>query len=187
MKMNIRTIGSAAPAVADRDGMTSVEVKGRSRGSAFLRRLFLLACLAWYGVCTSAQETSVHGGATLLPPPTGDAFTLVPKDMQDITCAVLKWKDEPSLPTLAIICPPQDIFAPLHIYLKLSWLTPDDVPSSAHRITAMASSITKMRTNKSTAWLWLDVREEQGAASHKTWVGFNAVEDLALLPLHSKH
>lgn len=135
---------------------------------------------------TYAQETTAPGEAMLLPPPTGGALTLVPKDIQDISCAVLKWKSEPPTPRLAIICPPQNIFAPLHVYLKLSWLRPDDVPSSAHRITAVRNDVIKMRTNKSSAWVLLEVQEKQGTASHWTWVAFNAVEDLALLPLPPK-
>lgn len=156
-------------------------------GKAFLnggltRSFLFLTCLVCFGVgFNSAQETSIHAEAHVLPPATGKALTLAPRDLPDIGCSVLKWKEQSSTPTLAILCPPQNIFAPLHVYVRLSWLKPEDVPSSAHEITAQTSSLTKIRTNQSAIWVWLDLRERQGVPSHKAWVVFNAVEDFALL------
>ena len=186
MKMKIQMIGTMAhiaPAAADLDGMTSVKLKGQSRGLAFLGCLFsFFVWVVWCGVgLNSAQDTSVHGDANLMPPPTGEGLTLVPRDAPDIGCEVLKWNNQPPAPRLAILCPPQSIFAPLHVYLKLSWLKPEDVPSCSHEITAQTRSLTKIRTNQSATWVWLDVREREGVASHKAWVAFNAIEDVALL------
>lgn len=180
MKLKIQTIGAAAhiaPAPADLDGLTSVKLK------ALLGRSFpFFVWLVWCGVgFNSAQDTSVQDDVNLMPPPTGEALTLVPRDMPEIGCEVLKWNDQPPAPTLAILCPPQSIFAPLHVYLKLSWLKPEDVPFCSHEITAQARSLTKIRTNQSATWVWLDVRGRKGVASHKTWVAFNAIEDVALL------
>ena len=93
---------------------------------------------------------------------------------------------DPVTPTLAVICPPQNVFAPLHVHLKLSWLKPEDVPLSARGIGAPEKTLIKIRTNKSIAWVWLEVRERQGAIPHRTWVAFNGVVDIALLTLSSK-
>ena len=191
MKMKIQMIGKMdliAPAAADLNDMTSVKLKGQSRSPALPRVLFPF--FAWVVSCgvglNSAQVTSVRSDANLMPPPTGEALTLVPRDMPDIGCEVLKWNDQPPAPRLAILCPPHNIFAPLHVYLKLSWLKPEDMPSCSHEITAAARSPTKIRTNQSATWVWLDVRDKQGVASHKAWVAFNAVEDFALLSQPSK-
>lgn len=180
MKLKIQMLGATAhiaPAAADLDGLTSVKLK------ASLGRLVpFFVWLLWCGVgLHSAQDTSVGGDVNLVPRPTGEALTLVPRDMPEIGCEVLKWNDQPPTPTLAILCPPQSIFAPLHVYLKLSWLKPEDVPFCSHQITAQARSLTKIRTNQSATWVWLDVREGEGVASHKAWVAFNAIEDVALL------
>jgi hypothetical protein len=91
----------------------------------------------------------------MLPPAIGQDLTLSPSDMPDISCSVVEWKNNPDTPTLSVICPPQGIFSPLHVYLKLSWLKPEDVPLSARGITAPEKTMTKIRTNKSTAWVWL--------------------------------
>ena len=138
-----------------------------------------LACIVWWSINLCGQDN-------LLPPPRGEALTLTPTDMPDVSCSVVQWKGDPVIPTLAVICPPQNVFAPLHVYLKLSWLKSEDVPLSARGIAAAEKTLIKIRTNKSIAWVWLEVRERQGATPHRTWVAFNGVVDIALLTLSSK-
>lgn len=38
---------------------------------------------------------------------------------------------------LSVVRPPQSTFSPLYVYLKLSWLKPEDVPLSAHGCAAL--------------------------------------------------
>ena len=159
-------------------------VSGRVKLRAFLGHLLLLlASLVWSGISIDGQEAKRRNQVHLLPAPTGDALTLTPTDMPDVSCSVVEWKDDQPKPTLAVVCPPQETFAPLHVYLKLSWLKPDDVPLCVHRISAPAKTLIKIRTDRFTAWVWLGVREKPDAAPRQTWVGFNAVVDLALLTL----
>jgi hypothetical protein len=148
--------------------------------------LLLLAGLAWPGSNAYGQETTRGNQVYLLPPSTGEALTLAPKDLPDIRCSILDWKDDPPKPTLAILCPPPDTFAPVYLYLKLSWLKNEDVPSTARNITAPAKTVIKIRTTKSAAWVWLGVKEKPGASPRQTWVAFNALADIALLTLPSK-
>lgn len=144
--------------------------------------LLFITVLAWWSTGIYAQDTA-RDDARPLPPARGEALTLTPTDMPDISCSVVEWKNDAATPTLALICPPQNVFAPLHVYLKLSWLKPEDVPLSAREITAASNTLTKLRTNKSTAWVWLGTRERQGVAPHRTWVAFNGLVDMALLTL----
>ena len=163
-----------------------MDVIGQAKLQAFLGLLpLLLASLVWPGIRIDGQEVTRRNQVHLLPPLTGDALTLTPTDMPDISCSIVEWKDSP-LPTLAVICPPEEMLAPLHLYLKLSWLKAEDVPSSAHRIIAPAKAVIKIRTEKSIAWVWVGVREKPDAAPRQTWVGFNAVADVALLTLPAK-
>jgi hypothetical protein len=144
-----------------------------------------LVCIAWWSINLCGQDTA-QGEANVLPPPRGEPLTLTPTDMPDVSCSVVKWKGDAVTPTLAVICPPQSVFAPLHVYLKLSWLKPGDVPLSARAIAAPEKTLIKIRTNKSIAWVWLEVRERQGAIPHRAWVAFNGVVDIGLLTLSSK-
>ena len=149
-----------------------------------VRLVFLLAFSAWGGIGLLGQEIVRPDADHFLPPATG-ALTLTPDDMPDVSCSVVEWKHDSATPALAVICPPQDTFAPLHMYLKLSWLKPEDVPLSARGITAPAKSLIKIRTKDSTAWVWLGVREKYGAPCRE-WVAFNGVLDMALLTLRPK-
>ena len=160
----------------------------RAKVQAFLDQLvLLLALLVWSGISVDGQEATRRNQVHLLPPPTGDALTLTPTDMPDVNCSIVEWKDDQPKPTLAVLCPPPETLAPLHLYLKLSWLKAEDVPLYVRRISAPAKTLIKIRTNRSTAWVWLGVREKPDAAPRQAWVGFNAVVDVALLTLSTKH
>lgn len=151
-----------------------------------VRLVLLLTVSAYWSIGVNGQEIVRPGESNFLPPATGEALTLTPNDMPDVSCSVVEWKDDPAIPALAVICPPQDTFAPLHVYLRLSWLKPEDVPSSARGIAAPANTLIKIRTKESTAWIWVGVRDKHGA-SHRKWVAFKGVLDMALLTLRSKH
>jgi len=164
-----------------------IDLTGHSELQTFLGRLLLtLNSLAWCGMSVDAQETPRRDEVHLLPQPNGEAFTLTPTDMPDVSCSIVEWKDDTPKPTLAVVCPPQDTFTPLHVYLKLSWLKSEDVPLFARTITVPPKMIVKIRTTGSTAWVWLAVKEKPSAAARRTWVGFNAVVDIALLTLPTK-
>jgi hypothetical protein len=82
--------------------------------------------------------------------------------------------------------PAEEIFAPLHVYLKVSWHKAEDVPADTRGIRAPARTPTKLRTNKSAVWLWLGVQEKQDAPPRKKWVPFSGLVDVALLSLPTK-
>ena len=152
-----------------------------------LGHLFLwFATSAWPGMRVYGQEITRRDQVQFLPPSIGEALTLAPKDMPDINCSILDWKDDSPKPTLAVLCPPQDTFAPVYLYLKLSWLKSEDVPLLVRSITAPVKTVIKIRTSKATAWVWLSVKEKVDVAPRRTWVPFNAVADVALLTLSSK-
>jgi hypothetical protein len=159
-----------------------IDLTGQTKLQTFLGRLLLLLTpLVWWGMSVDAQDVPRRADVHLLPEPTGEAFTLAPTDMPDVNCAIVEWKGDTSKPTLAIVCPPQDMFAPLHVYLKLSWLKSEDVPLYVRSITVPAKMTVKMRTTGPTAWVWLAVKENPSAAARRRWLGFNAVVDIALL------
>lgn len=162
----------------------AIRVTWLTVGTIIAAPALFLALLVWSGACAYGQDMA-HGQVNL-PPPTGDALTLTPVDQPDLSCSVVQWKNDPSRPTLAVICPPQAVFAPVHVYLKLSWLKPEDVPSSARGITASEKSVVQLRSNQSMAWVRVGVRERQGGASHITWVPFNGLVDMALVTLHRR-
>ena len=121
-----------------------------------------------------------------MPPTTGAPLTVTPSDRSDIGCAVVEWNAGAAKPTLTVLCPPEEILAPLHVYLKVSWLKSEDVPAYARMIQAPARTPTKLRTDRTAVWIWLSVQDKD-ASPRKKWVAFTGVVDLALLSLPGKH
>jgi len=91
------------------------------------RLVFLVAIFGWLPVSVGGQEIERLREVSLLPRTTGEALTVVPTDMPDVVCSIVESKLSDPAPSLTVLCPPQDIFAPLHVYLKLSWLKPADI------------------------------------------------------------
>ena len=148
-----------------------IDLTRHTKLQTFLGRLLLLLThIVWWGMSVDAQEIPRRDDVHLLPAPTGEAFTLTPTDMPDVNCSIVEWKGDTSKPTLAVVCPHQDTFAPLHLYLKLSWLKSEDVPLDVRSITVPAKTIVKTRVTGSTAWVWLAVKEKPSAAARRTWV-----------------
>jgi hypothetical protein len=102
-------------------------------------------------------------------------------DMQDIDCTVAEWRATAKKPVLTLICPPNTVFSPLRVLIKLSWMKPEDAPFGPEHILAPTGAPTKIRTNKAAALIWLQVDEKGKREPRGTWIGFNAVVDVALL------
>jgi hypothetical protein len=149
--------------------------------------VLLTVPLCWAPVCTPQQEIAGGSKGDFLPPTTGEPLTVAPSDKPDVNCSVVDWIGAPAKPTLTVLCPPKEVFAPLHVFLKVSWLKVEDVPAYTRAIRAPAGTPTKLRTNKTAVWIWLGVQEKQDAPPCKKWVPFSGVVDVALLSLSVKH
>lgn len=116
-----------------------------------------------------------------LPVRTGEPLTVKPVDVPDVECTVVQWLETPK-PVLTLLCPPNEIFAPLRIIIKLSWLKPEDAPVKPSAISVVPGTLTKLHTNKTVATVWLSIKEEGKDLPQARWVSFNGVADVALLP-----
>jgi hypothetical protein len=129
----------------------------------------------------SQSEHKFQSEGNLLPASIGEPLTVKPLDMQDIDCIVAQWRTAGKIPVLTLICPPSTVFSPLRVLIKLSWMKPEDAPVSPEHILAPAGASTKIRTDKTAALIWLQVDEKGKREPRGTWIGFNAVVDVALL------
>jgi len=145
----------------------------------------IAAALAICLMAVSAVASQSGGVGTvegnLLPPTTGEPLTVKPVDMHDVDCVVAQWDLAGSKPVLTLICPPQAVFAPLRVLLKFSWMKSQDAPVDPKQILARAGALTKVRTNRNSVLIWLRVSDRKGEAQ-ESWVAFNAVVDVAMLP-----
>ena len=159
-------------------------LQGTQRLKALAGYLVLLtASLCWAPVGMPKQEIAGGSKGDFLPPTTGEALTVTPSDKPDVSCSVVEWNGATAKPTLTVLCPPEEVFAPLHVYLKVSWLKAEQVPAYTRAIRAPARTPTKLRTNKTAVWIRLGVQEKQDAPPRKKWVPFSGVVDVPLLNL----
>jgi hypothetical protein len=145
--------------------------------------VLLTAWMAWPPVGAPGQEMARSGRGDVLPPTTGEALTIAPSDKPDVICSVVEWSAGSSKPALTVLCPPAEVFGPMHVYLKVSWLNAHEVPAYAGTIQGRPRTLTKLRTNKSAVWVWLEVQDKENAPVRGKWVPFTGVVDMALLSL----
>ncbi len=93
---------------------------------------------------------------------------------------VLNWEPRTPKPALSLMCPPRHIYAPLRVYLKFSWLKPEDIPKDVEKIAAETRSETKIRLQGKEASVWLPVAEKGSVSSSRKWVVFNNFLGIAL-------
>ena len=146
----------------------------------------IVICLVAPWSLWSQSEHRVQSEGDLLPAGKGEPLTVVPLNMQGIDCMVAEWNASARVPVLTLICPPNTVFSPLRVLIKFSWMKPEDERISPENILAPAGALTKIRTNKTAAQIWLQVDEKGKHDSRGTWIGFNAVVDVALLRGHPK-
>jgi hypothetical protein len=88
-------------------------------------------------------------------------------------CAIVQWTQEPPRPALVVVCPPEEVFAPLRIYFKLSWKRDEDLPRNFQALMGPAKTQTKMHWNSQGDYqVLLQPKQKDGRASHREWVNF---------------
>jgi hypothetical protein len=167
-------------------GYRSIRATSRRKSGAYSGLLrvgvgVIVAFLAAPRPISSQSEPKDPIEGSLLPATTGEPLTITPLDTKSIDCIVADWRPIPTRPVLTLICPPSTVFAPLRVLIKFSWMKTQDVPANHEHILAPAGSPTKIRTNKTAVQVWLQVDEKGEGKPQSTWIGFNAVVDVALL------
>ncbi|MCI0624451.1 MAG: hypothetical protein L0387_22865 [Acidobacteria bacterium] len=139
--------------------------------SVLLVRNVTLAVLA---ANLSAPLAIAQASQPFIPEPTKPA---------DTRCSVVDWRLSSTTPALTVVCPPKEVFAPLRVYLRLSWAKEEDVPSDYLSIVALPGTQTKMRVSKprEEVLVWLKVYEKGGGRALAQWVSFNRLVDVGLL------
>ncbi len=91
----------------------------------------------------------------------------------DVKCAIVEWISAPPKPSLVVVCPPDEVFAPLRLYFKLSWKRDADVPGN-FQIVAEPKTMIKMHWNAQGDYQLLLRTERKNERNPRTeWVKFN--------------
>jgi len=100
----------------------------------------------------------------------------------DIKCSVIEWDTTPPKPALTVICPPPEVFSPLRVFLKFSWVDAKDVPKEAAKVVAEPKAATKIQLGKGSVRAFLKTSKETDSPTKEKWVAFNSLQSFAIVP-----
>ncbi len=93
----------------------------------------------------------------------------------EVKCAVVAWNVAPPKPVLTLVCPPEEVFAPLRVYFKLSWAASGEIPSNYLNILAVPKALAKLHWTRTELHVWLPIKGEGGGKIETKWVIFTEV------------
>ena len=91
----------------------------------------------------------------------------------DVKCAIVEWITASPKPSLVVVCPPDEVFAPLRLYFKLSWKRDADVPGDFQIIAAPKTMIKMHWNSKGDYQVLLQTERKNERGPHTEWVKFN--------------
>jgi len=144
----------------------------------------LVVCLATtfaQGQKEKEMVAAANVGTHLAAAP-GESWPAKVSSEPEIKCTVVEWDPNVPMPKLTLLCPPGEVFAPLRVYIKFSWETPEQVPEEYRKIIAAPGTQTKMRSMRARALVWLKVQQEKEREPKARWMSFNYLVGLALQP-----
>jgi hypothetical protein len=120
------------------------------------------------------DDTQPEGPASTRARWSGPDARAVADRTPDLKCSVVDWSAGPSKPSLVVVCPPEEVFAPLRLYLKLSWKHDEDVPHDFQTFVAQPNSETKINwTPQGDYHVLLKTERKNGRRGRPEWINFN--------------
>ncbi len=85
----------------------------------------------------------------------------------------MDWSAGPPRPTLVVACPPDEVFAPLRLYFRLTWRRDEEVPGDFQTLIALPKTQTKITwTPQGDYHVPLKAERKNGRSPHSQWVNF---------------
>jgi hypothetical protein len=100
----------------------------------------------------------------------------------DIKCSVVEWETGSPKPALTVVCPPPEVFSPLRVFLKFSWVDASDVPKEAAKVVAEPKTATRIQLGKGSVRAFLKISRDADSLSKEKWVAFNSLQSFAIVP-----
>lgn len=93
----------------------------------------------------------------------------------ELKCAVVEWKADQPKPALTVACPPEDVFAPLRLYLGLSWEQAEERDPRAAMVVALPKTPVRVRFTPAEAQVRLKVLGPDGKKPREAWIPFGEI------------
>jgi hypothetical protein len=99
-----------------------------------------------------------------------------------VSCAVVKYDSTQALPTLHLLCPGPDTFAPLRVHLALTWKSIAEIPPVMKGMLVDLTRSVKFKSKPGEARAELTLHDSQRNQSIKQWISFSDVNVGLVLP-----
>jgi len=146
--------------------------------------LFSSACVAQTATSASALASSsltTTTNATNALPDTADshsqsgkAVEFTPSDTS-ISCSVVRYDKKDAKPVLHLLCPEEQVFAPLRVHLKLSWNDIKEIPSNLEHMLVDIGGLAQFKSKMGNTEVKLRLREQADSHSFTKWIKFTMV------------
>jgi hypothetical protein len=100
----------------------------------------------------------------------------------EIKCSIIEWDRSAPKPILTVVCPPPEVFTPLRVFLKFSWMEARDVPKDAAKVVAEPRATTKIVLEKANIKVFLKISKGAEDSGKQRWMAFNALQGFAIVP-----
>ena len=161
--------------------------RNRVLSNLFFAVLAIVLCARPFAIALQAQSTRdgspvpFHAFPDNPTQPAGSASPeaswpapgTVDRRSRDIKCSVVQWTSELPRPAIVVVCPPEEVFAPLRLFFKLSWRQDADVPANLQALLAQPKIETKMHWTDHGDYHVLLQAEGKNGRSDRKWVLFN--------------
>jgi hypothetical protein len=104
----------------------------------------------------------------------------------DIKCSIIEWDATSPKPVLTVVCPPPEIFTPLRVFLKFSWMDAKDVPKDVAKVVAEPRAATKIQFDRASIKVLLKLSKGADDSGKEKWMAFNALQGFAIIPSEVK-
>jgi hypothetical protein len=100
----------------------------------------------------------------------------------EIKCSIIEWDRSAPKPILTVVCPPPEVFTPLRVFLKFSWMEARDVPKDVAKVVAEPRAATKILLDKANIRVFLKISKGADDSGKHKWMAFNALQGFAIVP-----
>lgn len=99
-----------------------------------------------------------------------------------VSCAVVKYDHEATRPTVHLLCPGPNIFAPLRVHLALTWKSVSQIPSVMKNMLVDVSRAVKFKSKPGDTRAEITFYTPQMTGTRTKWVRFTEVSVGLVLP-----
>ena len=92
-----------------------------------------------------------------------------------ISCSVVRYDRNEARPVLHLLCPEEQVFAPLRVHLSLSWNDIQEIPSNLKHMLVDIGGLAQFKSKMGDTEVKLRLREKSGAQSLTRWIKFTMV------------